>query len=215
MTRRDLVRFFREEGFPSQYERIAKTWTAESLRRLLCRCLQQSCLECREGAGGGQHAAEEAAGHDNPGDRCAKLTGMVLTTGLWRTRGTPETFAEFLARLVPAYTVTELKHHCRHAPDVVNLIDQACSKLPAEIATTLVATPWEERTLKRVRARAPELFQRVQAGEMSAHAAIAHAGLARRSVVVPLEVNAAAEKLKTYFSREELCELAERLTVPD
>jgi len=70
------------------------------------------------------------------------------------------------------------------------------------------SAPYALRRLKRDR---PDLAQKVIDGKLSPHKAAIQAGFRRPIVQIPLDVEKAAQKLKTVFGKKDLKKLAERL----
>ncbi len=68
--------------------------------------------------------------------------------------------------------------------------------------------------LRKLRADAPELHQRVISGELSPHAAMVKAGFRRKTITIPVgDVEAIGRALVRYFTEGEIAELIELLNV--
>ncbi len=71
------------------------------------------------------------------------------------------------------------------------------------------------RALRRLRADAPELHERVLAGELTPHAAMIEAGFRPRTITIPIDPNTAADRIRRNFTPDQLAELIARLTAGD
>lgn len=66
-------------------------------------------------------------------------------------------------------------------------------------------------TLRRLLRDAPELFAKVESGELSANAAAIKAGFRSKTVTVPVDPERAARTILKHFTNEQVHELIERL----
>lgn len=73
----------------------------------------------------------------------------------------------------------------------------------------------KEQALRRLRADAPELHERVLAGELTPHAAMIEAGFRPRTITIPIDPNTAADRIRRNFTPDQLAELIARLTAGD
>jgi hypothetical protein len=69
-----------------------------------------------------------------------------------------------------------------------------------------------EAALRRLRKDRPDLHGKVLEGKVSAHAAMVDAGFRRKTITVPLDVDAVVRALVKHFDAEQLREIAQRLT---
>lgn len=73
----------------------------------------------------------------------------------------------------------------------------------------------KEQALRRLRADAPELHQRVLAGELTPHAAMIKAGFRPRTITIPIDPTTAADRIRRNFTEDQLAELIAQLTAGD
>lgn len=71
------------------------------------------------------------------------------------------------------------------------------------------------RALRRLRVDAPELHQRVLAGELTPHAAMIKAGFRPRTITIPIDPTTAADRIRRNFTEDQLAELIAQLTAGD
>ena len=63
--------------------------------------------------------------------------------------------------------------------------------------------------LRRLKRERPDLYERVKAREMSAHAASVEAGFREKAITIPAEPRKAARRLVRHFSRKQFSELVD------
>lgn len=73
----------------------------------------------------------------------------------------------------------------------------------------------KKQALRRLRADAPELHQRVLAGELTPHAAMIKAGFRPRTITIPIDPTTAADRIRRNFTEDQLAELIAQLTAGD
>jgi hypothetical protein len=156
----------------------------------------------------------------------------VIDEGWWREREVHETgevrrfthFADFVVAHPPAglgSTPDLLLRICKDTPLEAKL--DAALERPAHRPATNGSVDiihssvrpdgtGRQRAIRRLRRQRPDLLARVEAGEMSPHAAMIAAGFRRPTFSVPADVEAAAATLRRKFSREERLRLRELLS---
>jgi hypothetical protein len=149
------------------------------------------------------------------------MLARVIQERLWADRrdqhGEPfRSFEAFVTALLPEgleSSIDDLIAFCRKHEDVQRLIKGEVdpSATPSEAGAKggrgrkadSNATGFVGRgstyALKRLKRDRPDLFQRVVAGELSAHAAAIEAGFRRRTFSVPDDVPAAAHAIRRHF----------------
>lgn len=150
-----------------------------------------------------------------------ELIKAALEGAMWRERVIPQTgevvkfdrFEQFVA--APPLSglgvdIDMVKRICRDDTEALDLLDQATlhqglrSDLHNNVMEVKVQGNSEEYALRRLRKHAPELHQKVIAGEMSPHAAMITAGFRKQTLTIPVDPQRAARIIARHFPPEQL-----------
>jgi hypothetical protein len=157
-----------------------------------------------------------------------KLLIRVINEDMWRDRVIVKTgervgfktFKEFVeANPLEGLgaDLDTLKRLCGGEPAAIDALDRVTQRTSAdnqpidniqELAPTGTSAA---RALRKLRADAPELHQRVIAGELSPHAAMVEAGFRRKMFQIPSDIDGAIAAIQRHFTEEERARIKAQL----
>jgi hypothetical protein len=140
-----------------------------------------------------------------------------------------ESFSDFVRMPFPkglGITVNDLKNHCRNDPEAIDLINQLLEK-PKHggdrrsdkfIGNNVTYEKLNrgnsrDNALEKLRDKRPDLYKKVISNEITPHGAMIKAGLRKRVIQVPCDIENIASVLKRKFSKTEINKLINILSV--
>ena len=121
-----------------------------------------------------------------------------------------ETFESFITEEPPdglGSTIEQIKDLCRSDTQTLDLIDKATQHEPYihhDSNNVTITGNTATYALRKLRKDAPTLHEKVINNELSPHAAMVQAGFRKKTVTIPIEVDAIIRAIRRSFTEDEI-----------